>query len=95
MESPDELSGYTVKEIGHQWMADRKSIAACADEASALKLIIEDSADKSTGRKTIIPDIGASKPRQDEPAGHVGTNNAGPEYTPCLQLQTSPRPCWR
>jgi hypothetical protein len=57
------MTEYTVKEIGHQWMvyADRKSIAACADEASALKLIIEDSAAKSARRKTIIPDIGESK----------------------------------
>src|SRR5258706_12810843 len=39
------MTEYTVKEIGHQWIvyADRLSIAACADEASALKLIAEDS----------------------------------------------------
>jgi hypothetical protein len=55
------MTEYTVKEIGYQWMvyADRKSIAACADEASALKLIIEDSAAKSARRKAIIPDTQA------------------------------------
>jgi len=50
------MTEYTVKVIGQQWMvcADGKSIAACADEASALNLIIEHSAAKSARRKSII-----------------------------------------
>ncbi len=57
------MTEYTVKEIGHQWIvyADRLSIAACADEASALKLIAEDSAANSATRKSTVHDIGASK----------------------------------
>jgi hypothetical protein len=53
------MTEYTVKQIGHQWIvyADRVSIAACADEASALKLIAEDSAT----RKSAVHDIRASK----------------------------------
>jgi hypothetical protein len=50
------MTEYTVKEIGHQWIvyADRLSIAACADEASALKLIAEDSAaNRATGKSTV------------------------------------------
>lgn len=48
------MTEYTVKEIGHQWIvyADRLSIAACADEASALKLIAEDSAANEATRKS-------------------------------------------
>jgi hypothetical protein len=55
------MTEYTVKEIGHQWIvyADRLSIAACADEASALKLIAEDSAAKGARRKTPVHDIKA------------------------------------
>jgi hypothetical protein len=57
------MTEYIVKEIGHQWIvyADRLSIAACADEASALKLIAEDSAANSATRKSTVHDIGASK----------------------------------
>jgi len=53
------MTEYTVKEIGHQWIvyADRLSIAACADEHSALKVIAEDSAT----RKSTVHDIRASK----------------------------------
>ena len=42
------MTEYTVKEIGHQWIvyADRQSIATCADETSALKLMAADSAAK-------------------------------------------------
>jgi len=48
------MTEYTVKEIGHQWIvyADRLSIAACADEASALELIAEDSAANEATRKS-------------------------------------------
>jgi hypothetical protein len=48
------MTEYTVKEIGYQWIvyADRLSIAACADEASALKLIAEDSAANAATRKS-------------------------------------------
>jgi hypothetical protein len=57
------MTEYTVKEIGHQWIvyADRLSIAACADEASALKLIAEDSAANCATRKSTVHDIRASK----------------------------------
>ena len=48
------MTEYTVKEIGHQWIvyADRLSIAACADEESALKLIAEDSSANGATRKS-------------------------------------------
>jgi hypothetical protein len=61
------MTEYTIKEIGHQWMvyADRLSIAACADEASALKLIAEDSAAKSLARKTTVRD---TRPGRNPPA---------------------------
>ncbi len=57
------MTEYTVKEIDHQWIAyaDRLSIAACADEASALKLIAEDSAARGVARKTTVHDIRQSK----------------------------------
>ena len=57
------MTEYTVKEIGHQWIvyADRLSIAACADEASALKLIAEDSAANDATRKSAVQGIRASK----------------------------------
>jgi len=61
------MTEYTVKEIGHQWIvyADRLSIAACADEASALKLIAEDSAAKGVARKTTVHD---TRPGRNPPA---------------------------
>jgi hypothetical protein len=51
------------KEIGHQWIvyADRQSIATCADETSALKLIAEDSAANGVTRKSRVQGFGASK----------------------------------
>jgi hypothetical protein len=57
------MTEYIAKEIGHQWIvyADRQSIGACADEASALKLIAEDSAAKSAIRKSTVRGIRASK----------------------------------
>jgi predicted DNA-binding helix-hairpin-helix protein len=63
------MTEYTVKEIGHQWIvyADRLSIAACADEDSALKLIAEDSAANSALRK--LAGIRQAKTRRREPAG--------------------------
>jgi hypothetical protein len=59
------MTEYTVKEIGHQWIvyADRLSIAACADEASALKLMAEDSAGSSATRNSRVQDIRATKTR--------------------------------
>jgi hypothetical protein len=61
------MTEYTVKEIGHQWIvyADRLSIAACADEASALKLIAEDSAANDATRKSTVQGIRASAPAQN------------------------------
>jgi hypothetical protein len=52
------MTEYTVKEIGRQWIvyADRRSIAACDDEASALKLIAEDSAANNAARKPAVHD---------------------------------------
>jgi hypothetical protein len=60
------MTEYTVKEIGHRWIvyADRLSIAACADEASALKLIAEVSAANEATRKTT-----QANTRRREPAG--------------------------
>jgi hypothetical protein len=57
------MTEYTVKEIGYQWIvyADRLSIAACADEASALKLIAEDSAVNAATRTSQVQGIRASK----------------------------------
>jgi hypothetical protein len=59
------MTEYTVKEIGHQWIvyADRLSIAACADEASALNLMAEDSAASSPTRNSRVQDIRATKTR--------------------------------
>ncbi len=45
-----EMTEYVIKEVGrHQWLvfADRHSIAVCADENEALKLITEHSAARS------------------------------------------------
>jgi hypothetical protein len=57
------MTEYTVKEIGHQWIvyADRQSIAACADETSALKLMAEDCAANSATRKSTVHGFSASK----------------------------------
>jgi hypothetical protein len=59
------MTEYTVKEIGHQWIvyADRLSIAACADEASALKLMAEDSVASSGTRNSRVDNIRATKNR--------------------------------
>jgi hypothetical protein len=59
------MTEYTVKEIGHQWIvyADRLSIAACADEASALKVMAEDSAASSATRNSRVQDIRVTKNR--------------------------------
>ena len=45
-----EMTEYVIKEVAcHQWLvfADRQSIAVCADENEALKLITEHSASRS------------------------------------------------
>ena len=57
------MTEYTVKEIGHQWIvyADRQSIATCADETSALKLMAEDSAANGVTRKSRVQGFTASK----------------------------------
>jgi hypothetical protein len=58
-----QMTEYAVKEVGRQWIvyADRQTIGACADEASALKMITEDSAAKSALRKSTVHGIRASK----------------------------------
>ena len=65
------MTEYTVKEIGHQWIvyADRQSIATCADETSALKLVAEDSAANGVTRKSRV--LGQAKTLHS-PAGRVG-----------------------
>ena len=45
-----EMTEYVIKEVGrHQWLvfADRQSIAVCADENQAVKLMTEHSAARS------------------------------------------------
>jgi hypothetical protein len=61
------MTEYTVKEIGHQWIvyADRLSVGACADEDSALKLIVEHSAANSATRKSTVQGIPAHKQLTD------------------------------
>lgn len=53
------MTEYTVKEIGRHWIvyADRRSIAACPDEPTALKLIAEDSA---SNRRRFTAELGQS-----------------------------------
>jgi hypothetical protein len=57
------MTEYTVKEIGHQWIvyADRQSIATCADETSALKLMAEDSTANGATRQSRVQGYRASK----------------------------------
>jgi hypothetical protein len=57
------MTEYTVKEIGHQWIvyADRLSVGACADEDSALKMIVEHSAANRATRKSTVQGIRESK----------------------------------
>jgi hypothetical protein len=62
-----EMTEYVIKEVGrHQWLvfADRRSIAVCADETEALKLITEHSAASSRSRNSAA-DYG---PVQNPPA---------------------------
>ncbi len=58
------MTEYVVKEIGRQWIvyADRVSIAACADEELAVKLIIEDSAAKIAIRRSTALDVSDNPP---------------------------------
>jgi hypothetical protein len=58
------MTEYVVKEIGRLWIvyADRVSIAACADEESALKLIAEDSAAKNAIRQSTALDVSENQP---------------------------------
>jgi hypothetical protein len=53
------MTEYVVKEIGRQWIvyADRVSIAACADEESALVLIAEHSAARKAIREPTGLDV--------------------------------------
>jgi hypothetical protein len=64
------MTEYVVREIGHLWIvyADRLSIAACADEASALKLMAEDSAAAPTAKRRSMM-LSQAKTRRREPAG--------------------------
>ena len=51
-----EMTEYVIKEVGlHQWLvfADRQSIAVCADENEALKLIAEHSAASRRSRNSV------------------------------------------
>jgi hypothetical protein len=58
------MTEYVVKEIGRLWIvyADRVSIAACADEDSAVRLIAEDSAAKNIIRKSTALDVSENPP---------------------------------
>jgi hypothetical protein len=63
------MTEYTVKEIGHQWIvyADRRSIATCADETSALKLMAGDSAaNGARSRRWSIVSVGPVAPLQPD-----------------------------
>jgi hypothetical protein len=49
------MTEYVIKEVGrHQWLvfADRQSIAVCADENEAVKLMTEHSAARSRSRSS-------------------------------------------
>jgi hypothetical protein len=49
------MTEYVIKEVGrHQWLvfADRQSIAVCADENEAVKLMTEHSAARSRSRNS-------------------------------------------
>ena len=62
-----EMTEYVIKEIGpHQWLvfADRQSIALCADENEALKVMTEHSARGGRRPATSVD----SCPGQDPPA---------------------------
>jgi hypothetical protein len=52
------MTEYTVKEIDHQWIvyADRLSIPTYANEASALKLIAENSTANGATREAAVRD---------------------------------------
>jgi hypothetical protein len=58
------MTEYVVKEIGRLWIvyADRVSIATCADEDSAVRLIAEDSAAKNIIRKSTALDVSENPP---------------------------------
>ena len=62
-----EMTEYVIKEIGpHQWLvfADRQSIASCADEDEAVKVMTEHSA---LGRRSGTSAVD-NWPEQDPPA---------------------------
>jgi hypothetical protein len=53
-----EMTEYIIKEVGrHQWLvfADRKSIALCTDENTALRLMADHSAAKQADRH--VPEV--------------------------------------
>jgi hypothetical protein len=74
------MTEYTVKEIGHQWIvyADRQSIATCADETSALKLMAEDSAAKDAAPSRGFRVLGQAKPHGREPSDFARIVNRPP-----------------
>jgi hypothetical protein len=61
-----EMTEYVIKEAGrHYWLvfADRQSIAVCADENEALKLITEHSAASSRPLNNSVDDWPKKNPR--------------------------------
>ena len=67
------MTEYVIKEVGrHQWLvfANRQSIAVCADENEALKLVTEHSAAGSRSHNSA--DDNLAEQRQREPTGFEG-----------------------
>jgi len=70
-----EMTEYVIKEVGrHQWLvfANRQSIAVCADENEALKLVTEHSAARSRSHNSADDNLAEQNPHQREPAGFEG-----------------------
>jgi hypothetical protein len=102
------MTEYVVKEIGRQWIvyADRVSIAACADEESALVLIAEHSATKKAVRKPTGSDVSenmlawtgadiklGARPNGVERMGNQDCH-AQNDQSPCYVRQHGPFLCW-
>lgn len=60
-----EMTEYVIKEVGrHQWLvfANRQSIAVCADENEALKLVTEHSAARSRSHNSADDNLAEQNP---------------------------------
>ena len=70
-----EMTEYVIREIGrHQWLvfADRQSIALCADENEAVKVMTEHSARSLRSGNSV--DVVQNKTRGREPAPHLSSS---------------------